>query len=340
MKSKILLLCLVFVFIGGALIFAAGGAQATAKFPSRPINVSVHSGAGGGSDVWARKVSALMEQQLGVKMIVTNREGGNGGIASNYVWDQPHDGYNIIGGSETAMTYVVNGAFDKNALAWDWLISGGSPGVIVVLNSSPFKTFQDMVDAAKAHPDTVKVGNSGIGKTWHLKVDMINKYANVPFKHSPYNSSGASMVALLSKEVDALSCAAGEAVQYIDSGDVRPLVMTEKEPFTFKKTGNVPAVIDTFPELNKYLPMNQFLSLMYPNDVPQEVKTVLESAFKKVMESKEMKDFINEQVSVTYGLSGQPARDMAASMERNFSWFAFDLGLAKVEPTKAVIARP
>jgi len=339
MKNKFLLLCLVFVFAGSVLIFAAG-AQTGTKYPSRPINVSIHSGAGGGSDIWGRKVSALMEQELGVKLIVTNREGGNGGVAANYVWNQPHDGYNIIGGSETAMTYVVNGAFDKNALSWDWLISGGSPGVIVVLNNSPFKTFQDMVNAAKANPDSVKVGNSGIGKTWHLKVDMINKYADIPFKHSPYNSSGASMVALLSKEIDALSCAAGEAVQYIDSGDVRPLVMTEKEPFTFKKSGLVPAVVDTFPQLGKYLPMNQFLSLMYPHDVPQEVKTVLEGAFKKVMASKEMKDFIDEQLSVTYGLSSEPAREMAAAMERNFSWFTFDLGLAKVEPSKAGIARP
>ena len=339
MKNKLLLMCVMLAFIGSVSLFAAG-AQANTKFPARPINVSVHSGAGGGSDVWARKVSALMEQELGVKFIVTNREGGNGGVAANYVWNQPHDGYNIIGGSETAMTYVVNGAFDKNALTWDWLISGGSPGVIIVLNGSPYKTFQEMVSAAKANPDTVKVGNSGIGKTWHLKVDMINKFADIPFKHSPYNSSGAAMVALLSKEVDAVSCAAGEAVQYIQSGDARPLVMTEKEAFSFPKAGSVPAVTDTFPQLARYLPMNQFLSLMYPHDVPQEVKTVLEGAFKKIMVSKEMKDFIDEQLSVTYGLSGQPARDMAAAMERNFSWFTFDLGLAKVEPTAAGIARP
>ena len=332
-------MCVILAVVAGVSLFAAGASQGE-KFPSRPINVSVHSGAGGGSDVWARKVSALMEQELGVKMIVTNREGGNGGVAANYVWNQPHDGYNIIGGSETAMTYVVNGAFDKNALAWDWLISGGSPGVIIVLNSSPFRTFQDLVSAAKANPDTIKVGNAGIGKTWHLKVDMINKYADIPFKHSPYNGSGPAIIALLSKEVDAVSCAAGEAAQYIESGECRPLVMTEKEAFTFKTAGKIPAVTDTFPQLAKYLPMNQFLCLTYPHDIPQEAKTVLENAFKKIMGTQDMKSFIDEQLSVTYDLVGEPARDMAAAMERNFSWFTFDLGIAKVDPTAFGISRP
>ena len=86
--------------------------------------------------------------------------------------------------------------------------------------------------------------------------------------------------------------------------------------------------------------MNQFLSLMYPHDVPQEVKNVLEGAFKKIMASQDMKNFINEQLSVTYGKTGEDARQMAATMERNFSWFTFDLGLAKVDPSKADIKRP
>jgi tripartite-type tricarboxylate transporter receptor subunit TctC len=340
MKNKFLLVCVVLGFFGAAMLFAEGSRENSNKYPVRPINVIVHSSAGGGSDIWARKVSALMEKELGVKMIVSNKGGGNGGIAANYVWNQAHDGYTLLGASETAMTYVVIGAFDKNALSWDWLISGGSPGVIVVLNSSPFKTFQDLVTTAKAKPDTVKVGNSGIGKLWHLKVDMICKYADVPLKHSPYNGSAPAIVALLSKEVDAVSCSAGEAAQYIESGEVRPLVMTENHSFTFKKAGVVPAVTGLFPELSQYLPMSQFLCLVYPNDVPQDVKSTLENAFKKIMDSKDMKDFITEQLSATYGLSGSQSRDMAAAMERNFSWFTYDLGLAKADPLKAGITRP
>jgi tripartite-type tricarboxylate transporter receptor subunit TctC len=61
--------------------------QITAAFPHRPINVIVASSPGGDSDIWARKVSALMEKELGIKLIVSNRPGGNGGIAENVVWN-------------------------------------------------------------------------------------------------------------------------------------------------------------------------------------------------------------------------------------------------------------
>ena len=337
---KKLLLCLAILMAAAIALSAEGARESGEKFPTKPINVVVHSAAGGGSDVWARKVSALMEKELGVKMIVSNKPGGNGGLAANFVWNAPHDGYTVLGGSESAMTYVVNGAFDKNASVWDWLISGGSPGVIAVLKDSPFKTFDDLVAAARAKPDTVAVSNAGIGKLWHLKVDMMKKYSNVPIKHSPYTGSAPAIVALLSKEVDAVSCSAGEIAQYIESGDVRALVMTENVPFEFKKGGRVPAVTEKFPELGKYLPMSQFLCLSYPGDVPQSAKAAFEKAFDAVMRSKEMKDFIGEQLAVEYNKKGEAGRSMAVDMERKFSWFTQDLGLAKVEPSKAGIARP
>lgn len=337
---KKILVCAAICMAAGLFVWAEGAKESGEKFPSKPINVVVHSAAGGGSDVWARKVSALMEKEMGVKFVVSNKPGGNGGLAANFVWNQPHDGYTVLGASESAMTYVVNGAFDKNASVWDWLISGGSPGVVAVLKDSPYNTFDDLVAAARAKPETVSISNAGIGKLWHLKIDMIKKYSNVPFKHSPYTGSAPAIVALLSKEVDAVSCSAGEIAPYIESGDARALVMTENEPFEFKKGEKIPAVTEKFPELGKYLPMSQFLTLMYPSDVPQNAKAAFEKAFAAIMKSKDMKDFIREQRAVEYNKMGEAGRTMAVEMEKKFSWFTVDLGLAKVDPAKAGIARP
>jgi len=330
------------LIISMSLFLMAGfvSSMNAADFPDKNIKVIVHSSAGGGSDVWARKVSALMEPNLDVKMIVSNKPGGKGGVGANFVWNAKHDGYTILGASESSMTYGVNGAIDKTAKYWNFFISAGSPGVICVLNDSPYKTFGDLVKAARTNPDTVKVSNAGIGKLWHLKSEMFRKYGNVPIKHSPYKGSAPAIVALLSKEVDAVSCSAGEAGSYIESGKMRPLVMTENQPFNFPGFGETPPITESLPELNKYLPMSQFLTLMVPKDTDPAIINRLGQAFEAAMASDDMAGFIKMQNATMINLWGEEANKMAVDMEKKFSWFAYDLGIAKVNPADLGIEKP
>lgn len=337
MKRTLLLTALLVLAV---IVVGAEPQQEQSAFPTQSINVVVHSAAGGGSDVWARKVSALMEKDLGVKMVVSNKPGGSGGLAANYVWNQPHDGYTLIGASETSMTYAVNGAFPQSIKVWDYYISGGSPGVICVLKDSPFRSFGDMVAAARAKPETVKVSHSGIGKLWGMKVEMFRKYGNVPVQHAPFNGSAPAIVSLLSKEVDAVSCSAGEATQYIESGEMRPLVMTEKDPFEFRGYGKVPAITDSIPELARYLPMSQFLCLMVPRDAPQAARDRLGQAFEYAMGTPEMAEFIEKECATRYGIWGEAAHEMAVDMEKKFSWFNQELGITKVSPDTLGIGKP
>lgn len=333
-KMKKFVICLM-LFISVFVLYAQAG-----EYPTKSISVIIHSSAGGGSDLWARKVSGIMEKNLGVKMVSTNKPGGKGGIGANFVWNSRHDGYTILGASETSMTYGVNGACEKTAKFWNFYISAGSPGVIAVLKDSPFKTFEDLTKAAKAKPDTIKISNAGIGKLWHLKAEMFKKYGGIPIKHSPYNGSAPAIVALLSKEVDAISASAGEVGSYIESGKMRPLVMTEKDPFNFPGYGEAPPITKFLPQLNRYLPMSQFLALMVPKDTPQEILNRLGVAFEYAMQTEEMAEFIKMQNATKYGLWGQPANEMAIEMEKKFSWFAKELGIIKVDPEELGIEKP
>jgi tripartite-type tricarboxylate transporter receptor subunit TctC len=334
----------ILLLLGGMLM--AGGTDESSKaagviFPERNIDVVVHSSAGGGSDVWARKVSALMEPHLGVQLVVTNKPGGNGGVAANYVWNQPHDGYTLVGASETSMTYAVNGAFEQGARAWHYFWSGGSPGVIVVKADSPFKSFEEYVRAAQATPNDVTIAVSGIGKLWHLKAEMVDKYGKVPIKDSPYKGSAPAIVALLSGEVDSLSCSAGEAAPYIKSGEMRPLIMTEDYSYTFDGYAEeVRGVTAVFPDMKKYLPMSQGLCLLVPNDIPDAVFKILGEAFDKAMSDPEMEAFIEQQAAVKIAMWGKEADQMAVDMEARFSWFAQDLGVAQVSPEELGIKKP
>jgi tripartite-type tricarboxylate transporter receptor subunit TctC len=107
------------------------------------------------------------------------------------------------------MILYVNGASDRTTRNWDFMLSGGSPGVIAVLAGSEFDTFEKFIQ----HNDMSKpisISNSGVGKLWHLKSVLIDNFSNVPIRHISYNGSNPAIVALLSREVDAVSCSAGE----------------------------------------------------------------------------------------------------------------------------------
>ena len=322
-----------------AVSMAAFAAPAAAEYPCKTLRVIVASSAGGGTDSYARAFGALAEKELGTKIIVTNMPGAAGTKGGNEVWQGKHDGCTVLGMSETTMTYGVNGALTTTK-DWHYHIFGGSPGVLAVQADSPYKTFQDLLDAAKAKPEGVKIANSGIGKLWHLKVVMIEKEGGVTFKHVGFNGSKPAMTSLLTGEVDAVSASTGEVAPYVESGKMRPLVITETEGFTFANGAEVPPVTDTIPDVAKHLPMGQFLAYLFPRDVPQAALDAFRPAFDTVMKSPEFKKFIDSQGAKIYGVYGAKADEMVKGMEQRFSWFAQDMGTAKVNPETLGIARP
>src|SRR5512139_948727 len=92
------------------------------EFPKKTITNVVFSSAGGGTDVMNRQLAAVMEKTMGQKMIVTNMPGGLGGTAAEHVWGQPHDGYTLLGVSETSSTFMVNNATKHGVKDWVFYI--------------------------------------------------------------------------------------------------------------------------------------------------------------------------------------------------------------------------
>lgn len=323
--------------VGLALSFSAG--QAAADYPCKNMRVIVASSAGGGTDSYARAFGALAEKELGAKIVVTNMPGAKGTKGGNAVWQGKHDGCTVLGMSETTMTYGVNGALTTTK-DWHYHIFGGSPGVIAVQGDSPYKTFEEFMAAAKAGPGKVKVANSGIGKLWHLKVKMLEIEGGVEFKHVGFNGSKPAMTSLLTGEVDAVSASTGEIASYVESGKMRPLIITETSGYDFANGTTVRAVTDVIPSVGKHLPMGQFLAYLFPRNAPQAALDAFRPVFKKVVASPEFKKFTDGRGAKIYGVYGKEADEMVTGMEQRFSWFMKDLGLAKVDPEKLGIPRP
>lgn len=310
-----------------------------AAWPCSVTRVIVASSAGGGTDVFARAFGAMAEKELGTKIVVSNNGSALGLAAAGDVWAAPHDGCTILSYSESSLTFAVN-ASPQTVKDWHYFIFGGSPGVIAVRADAPWKTFEEFMAAAKATPAKIRVANSGVGKLWHIKVKMIETEGKLEFKHAGFNGSKPAITALLTGEVDAVSASTGEISAYVESGKMRPLVITETQPYSFPGGQPVPPVTKFLPTVAKHLPLGQFLAYEFPRDTAPAVLDQFRAVFDKVVHSEQFKKFLNSQGATLLALHGKAADEFVLAGERRTSWFMQDLGLAKVHPESRGITRP
>ncbi len=340
-KQLVLLVVALVVIVGGYLAvekFVKGGAGA--KFPSRTIGNFVFSSAGGGTDQWNRMISAIMEKDIGQKITVTNMTGGNGGTAVAHVWNAEHDGHTWLGCSETITTHPATKSSDRMAKDWQFWVMAGSPGVLCVSAEGPYKTYGDLVKAAGEGGRKLKIGNSGLGKLWHLKAYIAANLGKVPFEHVPYQGSRPAIIACLSGEIDAVSASLGEVTDFVASGKLIPVLMTENEPYDLPGFGKIQAAAEVFPEVKSYFPLNQWLGIAIPADCPAPAKQKIDEAFAKAIANPDIARFAKEQQSVIYNLTGAKANDMVVRQEAVMSWLLYDLKLAPVNPETLGIKRP
>lgn len=338
MKKLIVVLLAVFMVCGVAFAQAAG--EAAQDWPTRDINCYIHSNQGGGTDAWVRFLAPMLEEELGAKIVCSNLAGAKGGQAATKVYTSAHDGYSLLGTSETSMFYGSNDV-GPTADKWHFFIAAGSAGIIVTKADSPYKTIQDLVAAAKANPGQIKIGNSGVGKGWHCKAILFEQGAGVEFKHVPYSGSGPALTALLSGEVDAVSCSTGEVAEYVRGGMVTPLVITENRSEKMEGFGEVPSAVALYPDTAFGLSnLFQFLGFALPDDTPAYILDKFGKAFDKIMKDPRTVKFAEDQIATIYALQGKAADELTENMQKVCWWLAQDLGLAVVSPEKAGIPRP
>ena len=148
-----------------------------AEYPERPITIICFSSAGGGTDTVDRALAAAMEKELGVTVNVVNMPGGMGGIVAGYVWEKPHDGYTLLGASESIEIIPVMAAHHTTTKDWEYFMVMGCEGVVCVHKDSPHKTFNDLIEDMKEHPNQVKVAAASAGGIGTLNFPC---YQNMP----------------------------------------------------------------------------------------------------------------------------------------------------------------
>jgi tripartite-type tricarboxylate transporter receptor subunit TctC len=332
---RILLISLAVFFALSSWVYAAK------KFPTRNITDVVVWGAGGGTDTCNRIITAEMAKFLGVNINVINKTGGvAGSVGMSHAYSQKHDGYTLCGLSESNVTAGVQGGWDKKFDVWDTFIVGGSPDVISVTPDTPYKTLEDLIEAAKAAPGSIKAAASGAGSIHHLNLLAVENGSGAKFNFIPYKGSNPAQNAAMTGEVNVVVTSLAEQQQLLRGGKLRALGMLIPDSFDVEGLGTIPSSFDAYPGLSKYLPISQAIGFAVPADAPEEAKAVLVDAFKKAMETEKVKSWAKENYYLLSGKTGAESKAVFDALESNFAWTLWELGAAKVNPETLGIPKP
>ncbi len=314
--------------------------EVSTTFPERPINNIVPFGAGGGTDSWNRALSAAMEGPLGVKILVNNMTGGGpGGTGQAYVWEAEHDGYTMLGTSETPLLVPVMTGMEQTTKDFEYFIAGGSPGLLLANKNAGIENMDDLIEMANAKPTELKVASTA-GGLWFILANLFDAYGDVPLGNVTYDGSRPAITACVSGETALVAASAGEVADFIKSGDLIPLVAIQPTDYDMEGFGVIPSVLGTVPSLEKYLPLNQWIGFMLPSDTDPAIIAKFKEAFDVAMASQEIKEFASSQYAVIYNLTGEEAKSIAAKSQSTMSWILQDMGLTEYSPEDFGIPKP
>ena len=230
-----------------AAVLAAGCLQLSAfaqAYPDKTIRMIIANAPGGGTDNTGRILAQQLSKDLGQSVVVENYAGAGGIIGVNIASKAAADGYSILYDSAS---FAVNPAIRKLPYdpANDFIplsLSVSQPNVLVVSDNSPYKTFKDYLQAARANPGKITFGSAGVGTGQHMTGELFKSRAKVHILHVPYKGGAAVYTDIMGGQITSYFGNLGSAMSFIRSGKVRPLVVTS--PQRDPKLPDVPTMIE------------------------------------------------------------------------------------------------
>jgi tripartite-type tricarboxylate transporter receptor subunit TctC len=216
----------------GLAAFSLADAAAQ-EFPGRqPVRLIVTFAPGGGSDTIARSLNTKMGQVLGQTVIVENKAGAGGTIATDYVAKAQPDGYTVL---FTVSSHSINQAlyeklpFDTERDLRGVTLIGALPQVIAVHPSMPAKNLREWFALGKKDGKFMSYASGGVGSPGHLAGGLLSSMAKIPLSHVPYRGAGPAIADVMGNQVPVVIGTLSGALPHIKNGKLRALAVTSKE---------------------------------------------------------------------------------------------------------------
>ena len=212
-----------------AMFISVGMASAQPAFPSKPVHIFVPYAAGGGVDILARTLGDVVSRQWGQTVVVENRPGAGGVVASQALVASPPDGYTLIvvaSGHATNPFLYPKIPYDTFKDFTPISLLASSPNILLVRADSPFKTLGDMIAQARAKAGSLSFGHAGTGTSTHLAGELLKNLAHVDLNAIPYKGGAPSINDLMGGQIPMSFNNGPESVGQLQAGTLRALAVT------------------------------------------------------------------------------------------------------------------
>ena len=315
------------VAIPGALLALAATTAPAQPYPSKTIEFVVHTAPGGGTDLFARVVTDIMQKEKVVPqpLIVSNKTGGGGAVAFNYIKSrrgEPHVVLTVATGS-----LLTNVARKDLGLGLDIYTPiaffAVDPQAIMVNADSKFANVKELIEAARKQPDTIVCAVTSAGGSGRVALYMIEKATGAKFKFVSFKGGGDAVLAVLGGHVHFTTENISEAFGPIEAKQMRILGLT-----TEKRLPQFPDVA-TLTEQGVNVQVGTGRGFAMPAGVPKETAAYMESALEKVHKSKAWQDFSYKNVFENRWMNGAQFAAYLVQRQAEMQDFLQSVGLAK-----------
>lgn len=286
------------------LVVSSGAVLADPNWPNKPITFIVPFPAGGGTDAFARPLSAQLTKQLGKQIVIDNRGGAGGTLGAGIAAKAAPDGYTFfMGGAHHAIAPSMYPKLDYDIeKSFVPVMLLATPPQVVVVNAQrvPVNDLKGFIEYAKKNPGKLNYGSAGNGSSHHLAGELFKMQTKTFITHIPYRGAGPALGDLIAGQVDMMFDGLGSSSQHIKSGKIKALaVASNKRSAAFP---DVPTAAEA--GVPGYV-VSTWYGLWAPKGTPKDVVDKMTAEVTKALNSPELKASWLNNGSDTPNLTGE-----------------------------------
>src|ERR1700730_2297432 len=288
-----------------ATVAAGGMVSAQSPFPSKPVHIFVPYAAGGGVDILARTLGDVVSRQWGQTVVVENRPGAGGVVASQALVSAPPDGYTLIvvaSGHATNPFLYPKFPYDTFKDFTPISLLASSPNTLLVRADSAFKTLSDVIAQARAKPGSLSFAHAGTGTSTHLAGELLKSLAKIDIEAIPYKGGAPAINDLLGGQIPMSFNNGPESVGQLQAGTVRALAVTTASRAPFLP--DVPSMSEAVPGYDTEV----WWGLLGPAGMPPDLVAKLSHDFVAALNTDAVKERLRKLGALT-NCRAQPALD-------------------------------
>lgn len=296
---------------GGA---ATAAPEPTTDYPNSTVEVVYHSSAGSGGDIMLRAMdqSLLNLANAGVIQhkgwVVNNMPGGSGAIAWEYVADADPDGYTLLGISSTILTSPLMNDMDVNYESFTPIaVMLIDPMVIAVPGNSPYNTFEELVEAAKAAPGTQSWAGGVAGELGFVAGMEVETSFGIDINLVPFEGGGDAAASLMGGHLDAAIGEFAELSEAANAGSVK--ILASFNELTVEGYTDVPTMADLG---HSDVEVTKIRGILGPKDMPEEVVNAIRAQLKAMIDEEYFQQYVAANGLIVEWHEGDDAMQLMA----------------------------